>query len=295
MTSRLARRTLLFGGAAVALIGATGFAVDEGALPGRSTLYRRLGLDGAAGVVPHTAGRPHRERHVRVGEAPREDGGLVDRVPAGALRRRPPAGRGDAARVRRVARVGVRLALPARPLSGRSGEGRGGAVRDRLRRRRQHVLASARDRRGRRGHGDRRVRATSRVEGPRHAADRAARLVDGGLRGAAARRADGARLVSRPWPPRASPSGTRPTGRPPRPSTAPPTSPRTRSTGDSTSSTGSRCGSTAARATGSTRTTATTSPGFTARPAGGFEPGAHDSAYWRRMAPAQLAFLAAHL
>ncbi|AMM22158.1 hypothetical protein AX769_01230 [Frondihabitans sp. PAMC 28766] len=40
------------------MIGATGFAVDEGALPGRSTLYRRLGLDGAAGVVPHTATGP---------------------------------------------------------------------------------------------------------------------------------------------------------------------------------------------------------------------------------------------
>jgi dienelactone hydrolase len=31
------------------------------------------------------------------------------------------------------------------------------------------------------------------------------------------------------------------------------------------------------------------------RPAGGFEPGAHNLGYWRRMAPAQLAFLAPHL
>jgi dienelactone hydrolase len=31
------------------------------------------------------------------------------------------------------------------------------------------------------------------------------------------------------------------------------------------------------------------------RPAGGFQPGGHDPGYWRRMAPQQLAFLAAHL
>jgi hypothetical protein len=31
------------------------------------------------------------------------------------------------------------------------------------------------------------------------------------------------------------------------------------------------------------------------RPAGGFQPGGHDPGYWRRMAPPQLAFLAAHL
>jgi pimeloyl-ACP methyl ester carboxylesterase len=31
------------------------------------------------------------------------------------------------------------------------------------------------------------------------------------------------------------------------------------------------------------------------RPAGGFEPGAHDMAYWRRMAPAQLDFVARNL
>ena len=30
-------------------------------------------------------------------------------------------------------------------------------------------------------------------------------------------------------------------------------------------------------------------------PAGGFEPGGHDAAYWRRVAPAQLRFLAGHL
>ncbi|ARC58044.1 hypothetical protein AS850_13245 [Frondihabitans sp. 762G35] len=35
--------------------------------------------------------------------------------------------------------------------------------------------------------------------------------------------------------------------------------------------------------------------GFAAAPSGGFEPGAHDLDYWRRMAPAQLAFLGAHL
>ncbi|MFJ4222315.1 alpha/beta hydrolase [Curtobacterium luteum] len=35
--------------------------------------------------------------------------------------------------------------------------------------------------------------------------------------------------------------------------------------------------------------------GFTTTPAGGFEPGAHDNAFWRRMAPQQIAFLARHL
>nr|WP_245982011.1 alpha/beta hydrolase-fold protein [Frondihabitans australicus] len=35
--------------------------------------------------------------------------------------------------------------------------------------------------------------------------------------------------------------------------------------------------------------------GFATRPAGGFTPGGHDSAYWRRIAPAQMTFLAAHL
>lgn len=31
------------------------------------------------------------------------------------------------------------------------------------------------------------------------------------------------------------------------------------------------------------------------RPAGGFQPGAHDEDYWRRMAPAELSFVGAHL
>lgn len=35
--------------------------------------------------------------------------------------------------------------------------------------------------------------------------------------------------------------------------------------------------------------------GFDAPPAGGFEPGAHTHGYWRRLAPQQLAFLARHL
>ncbi|MEO5919907.1 MAG: alpha/beta hydrolase-fold protein [Pseudolysinimonas sp.] len=34
--------------------------------------------------------------------------------------------------------------------------------------------------------------------------------------------------------------------------------------------------------------------GFDDSPAGGFEPGGHDFAYWKRMAPAQLAFVAEH-
>jgi pimeloyl-ACP methyl ester carboxylesterase len=35
--------------------------------------------------------------------------------------------------------------------------------------------------------------------------------------------------------------------------------------------------------------------GFSSPPAGSFEPGGHDPGYWRRMAPAQLAFAAEHL
>jgi len=35
--------------------------------------------------------------------------------------------------------------------------------------------------------------------------------------------------------------------------------------------------------------------GFRSAPAGGFEPGGHDRAYWRRMAPDQIAFLGRHL
>ena len=35
--------------------------------------------------------------------------------------------------------------------------------------------------------------------------------------------------------------------------------------------------------------------GFTRRPAGGFEPGGHTLGYWRRMAPAQLAFVSSHI
>lgn len=59
MTSRLARRTLLLGGAAVVLAGATGaVAVDRGVLPGRARVYRDLGLDGPAGTVPPTASGP---------------------------------------------------------------------------------------------------------------------------------------------------------------------------------------------------------------------------------------------
>jgi enterochelin esterase-like enzyme len=36
-------------------------------------------------------------------------------------------------------------------------------------------------------------------------------------------------------------------------------------------------------------------PTLTPRPAGGFQPGGHDLRYWRRMAPAQLAFVGRHL
>lgn len=35
--------------------------------------------------------------------------------------------------------------------------------------------------------------------------------------------------------------------------------------------------------------------GFRTKPAGGFEPGAHDAGFWRRMAPQQIGFLARHL
>jgi hypothetical protein len=35
--------------------------------------------------------------------------------------------------------------------------------------------------------------------------------------------------------------------------------------------------------------------GFAEPPEGGFEPGGHDYGYWRRLAPAQLQFVARHL
>ncbi|WP_186377190.1 alpha/beta hydrolase family protein [Curtobacterium pusillum] len=50
--ARITRRSLLVGGAAVVAAGATAEAVNLRLLPGRSTMYRVLGLDGPAGTIP---------------------------------------------------------------------------------------------------------------------------------------------------------------------------------------------------------------------------------------------------
>jgi len=49
---RITRRSLIVGGAAVVAAGAAAEAVNLRILPGRSTMYRVLGLDGPAGTVP---------------------------------------------------------------------------------------------------------------------------------------------------------------------------------------------------------------------------------------------------
>jgi pimeloyl-ACP methyl ester carboxylesterase len=56
---RLTRRTLLIGGgSAIVLAGAAAFAVDENILPGRSTMFRLLGLDGPTGSIPKVTAGP---------------------------------------------------------------------------------------------------------------------------------------------------------------------------------------------------------------------------------------------
>jgi pimeloyl-ACP methyl ester carboxylesterase len=50
---RVRRRTLLIGGAAVVVLaGAGALGVEQNILPGRSTMFKLLGLDGAAGTIP---------------------------------------------------------------------------------------------------------------------------------------------------------------------------------------------------------------------------------------------------
>ena len=57
--AQLTRRALLIGGgSAVVLAGAAVFAVDENILPGRSTMFKMLGLDGSPGVIPKIAPGP---------------------------------------------------------------------------------------------------------------------------------------------------------------------------------------------------------------------------------------------
>jgi len=51
-TARITRRSLIGAGVAVVAAGAVGEAVDLRLLPGRSTMYRVLGLDGPAGTIP---------------------------------------------------------------------------------------------------------------------------------------------------------------------------------------------------------------------------------------------------
>jgi enterochelin esterase-like enzyme len=57
---RVSRRTLLLGalGLTVGIGGAGALAVEEGALPGRSTMHRMLGLDGPAGTIPDVSPIP---------------------------------------------------------------------------------------------------------------------------------------------------------------------------------------------------------------------------------------------
>jgi S-formylglutathione hydrolase FrmB len=55
---RITRRSLVVGGAAVVVAGAAAEAVNLRLLPGRSTMYRVLGLDGPAGTVPDVAPVP---------------------------------------------------------------------------------------------------------------------------------------------------------------------------------------------------------------------------------------------
>jgi pimeloyl-ACP methyl ester carboxylesterase len=50
--NRLSRRALLIGGATAVALGGAALAVEGGVLPGRSTLHRLLGLNGPAGSVP---------------------------------------------------------------------------------------------------------------------------------------------------------------------------------------------------------------------------------------------------
>lgn len=57
--ARVSRRGLLIGGASVVVLGAAGIlGVEENVLPGRSSLYASLGLNGPNGVVPNAAVGP---------------------------------------------------------------------------------------------------------------------------------------------------------------------------------------------------------------------------------------------
>lgn len=56
--ARITRRSLIVGGAAVVAAGAVAEAVNVRLLPGRSTMYRVLGLDGAEGTIPDVTGVP---------------------------------------------------------------------------------------------------------------------------------------------------------------------------------------------------------------------------------------------
>jgi len=55
---RITRRSLIVGGAAVVAAGAAAEAVNLRVLPGRSTMYRVLGLDGPAGSIPDVSPVP---------------------------------------------------------------------------------------------------------------------------------------------------------------------------------------------------------------------------------------------
>ncbi|MCU1471191.1 MAG: hypothetical protein JWQ39_2340 [Glaciihabitans sp.] len=59
--AQLTRRALLIGGGSAVALASAAFAVDENILPGRSTMFKMLGLDASAGVIAlHGFGGSHR-------------------------------------------------------------------------------------------------------------------------------------------------------------------------------------------------------------------------------------------
>ncbi|WP_348787329.1 alpha/beta fold hydrolase [Leifsonia sp. NPDC080035] len=84
---RVSRRTLIVSGAAAAVV-AVGVGVPAaslaGVLPGRSTLYRLLGLDGPAGTVPHVESGPLVQGRFRSGARLGADCGWTIAYPPGS-------------------------------------------------------------------------------------------------------------------------------------------------------------------------------------------------------------------
>ena len=297
VTRRPSRRALLLGGLG---LGAGGLAVaatgvEKGEIPGRPWVQQTLGLNGEPGRVPDVPPGTVVQGSVRLEGARGSAHRLLDRLPA--RRRQGAPGAGRAARPRQRPPDGDEPAPRPRPLPRGRRTRRAAAVRDRLGRRRHDVLAPTTRRRGRRRDGARRVRAAAGQARARRQPDRPARLVDGRVRRPATRRPAGTRRAVPAWQPRARRCG--PTATTPRPpaSATPRSTPSTPSSATRRSSPASRSASTAAPATRSTAPPRTYVAGFPHghQPAAHYQPGAHNQAYWRRMAPAQLRFVARHL